>query len=126
MASYVPQPHANSKVKTYKGYFNTFKKFCNSHSLCENPANPMTVATFLTFLLDNDKSSHVVSSAAYAIKWVHVIHGYSDPTQNSIVQNLLLAAKRLRSAPTKKKDLIDSTMLLDLCVLFENDMSLCS
>ena len=67
MASYVLQSHANSTVKKYKGYFNTFKKFCNSHSLRENPANPMTVAAFLTFLLDNDKSSHVVSSTAYAI-----------------------------------------------------------
>ena len=56
MASYVLQFHANSTVKKYKGYFNTFKKFCNLHSLCENPANPMTVATCTKSFVSSQKT----------------------------------------------------------------------
>ena len=55
----------------------------------------MTVAAFMTHLLDDGKSYNVISATVYSIKWMHhFIYGLTDPTTNSIFQNLLLAAKK--------------------------------
>ena len=124
MANYVLQSNADSTVKKYSGYFKVFTKFCLRHSLSDKPADAMTVAAFMTHLLDDGKSYNVISATVYSIKWMHSIYGLTDPTTNSIVQNLLLAAKRILSYPTNKKDVIDSIVLLNLCTLFENELTL--
>jgi hypothetical protein len=66
------------------------------------------------------KSYHVISSAFYAIKWAHRLNDQPDPTDSNIVQNLLEKAKRIRSTPTSKKDVVDTEMLKFLCALYEN------
>jgi integrase len=124
MATYILHSRADNTVKKYNGYFKLFRAFCESKGLSARPANYMTVALFLTSLLDENKSNSVVSSSVYAIKWMHSIHDFPDPTDNSVVRNLLEASKRLRSKPVVKKDIVDSNMLKSLCALFENNMTL--
>lgn len=124
MASYVLQSRAPSTTEKYSGCFKSFEKFCDSMHLSCRPANAMSVAIYISHMLDNGKSYSVISSAIYAIKWIHSIHGLADPTDSSFVKHLCDAAKRLRSKPKNKKDVVDSTMLIDLCTLMEKDMSL--
>ena len=124
MASYLLKSRADSTTAKYAGYFKHFEQFCKSKCLCAKPAKAMSVCLFITGLLDEDKSYSVICACVYAIKWKHSIYGLDDPTTDSFVQHLLEAAKRLRSKPTQKKDVIDASVLVDLCTKFENDMNL--
>ena len=78
------------------------------------PASPIHVAIYLTHLLDMNVSFHVISAAFYSIKWVHEINDLSDPTSKCWVKNLLEAGKRLNSIPIKKKDTINTEILISL------------
>lgn len=115
MASYVMDSKAVNTNKKYFDYFKRFKSFCISKGFTYKPADPIHVAIYLTHLLDQRVSFHVISAAFYSIKWAHVINDLSDPTSNNIVKSLLEAGKRLNSNPTKKKDTIDTDMLKILC-----------
>ena len=90
------------------------------NSLTAQPAQSIIVAMYLVNLLDQGKSYQVISSAFNAIKWVHRLNDQPDPTDSNIVQNLLETAKRIRSTPTSKKDVVDTEMLKTLCALYEN------
>ncbi len=124
MTNYILQSRAGSTTDKYSGYFKTFERFCDSKCLSSSPAKAMTVALFVTKLLDENKSYSVISANVYAIKWKHSIYGWVDPTTDSIVKHLTEAAKRLRSKPAVKKDVIDASILIDLCTRFEHDSSL--
>ena len=60
----------------------------------------------------------------YAIKWVHNINNFVDPTENGFVKSMLEAAKRLRSQPVKRKDVVTSDMLVALCNQYANNTNL--
>ena len=53
------------------------------------------------------------------------MNDFQDPTENIFVKNLLDAGKRLRSAPVKKKDLVSTEMLQNLCETYKvsNDLA---
>ena len=103
MAGYVLSSKAENTNKKYFAYFNRSKLFCNSKGYPFKPADPIHVAIYLTYLLDNKASFNVNSAAFYSIKWVHEINDLSDPTSNSWVRSLLEAGKRLNSQPIQKK-----------------------
>ena len=45
---------------------------------------------------------------------MHKINNFVDPTENGFVKGMLDAAKRLRSQPIKRKDVVNSEMLISL------------
>ena len=55
-------------------------------------------------MIDAQKSDKVITSAFYAIKWMHTINDHVDPTESNIVKNMLECAKRLNSKPVVKKE----------------------
>ena len=118
MANYVMSSKAITTNKKYFDYFKRFQSFCASKGFRYKPAEAIHVAVYLTHLLDEGASFHVLSAAFYSIKWVHNINDMSDPTTNSLVKSLLEAGKRLSSNPIKKKDTIDTEMLKALCDMF--------
>ncbi|XP_060557719.1 uncharacterized protein LOC132718110 [Ruditapes philippinarum] len=120
MAGYLLQSRADSTTTKYKHCFTLFEEYCKVNSLTAKPAQSIIVAMYLVNLLDQGKSYHVISSAFYAIKWVHRLNDQPDPTDSNIVQNLLETAKRIRSTPTSKKDVVDTEMLKTLCALYQN------
>ena len=70
----------------------------------------MHIVLYITYLLDNASYSSV-SSAIYAIKWMHEISGPMDPTENSFVKSLQETSKRLTGKPVKRKDPVDNETL---------------
>ena len=114
MASYLMSSKAETTNKKYFGQFNRFKSFCESKGFQSKPASPIHVAIYLTHLLDMKASFHVISAAFYSIKWVHEINDLSDPTLNCWVKSLLEAGKRLNSIPIKKKNTINTEILISL------------
>ena len=115
MVSYLVKSRADSTTAKYSATFKRFEKFCIENSYKHSPANPIHVAVYLTNLLDKKVSYGVISSVVYAIKWIHSINNFTDPTENGFVKNLLETAKRLRSQPVRRKDTISTEHLISLC-----------
>ena len=116
MARYLIGARSDSTVHKYVSEFKRWERFIVNRGGLSISAQPIQVALYLTYLLDNNCSSHVVQSAFYSIKWVHSISGHTDPTENSYVQNLLEASKRQsNNKPRVKKDHISSEHIIELC-----------
>lgn len=118
---------SSKSVNTNRKYFNVFrkwKKFCASHGCSPLPANPVHVALYLNDLLDKHSSHSVISSVVYAIKWVHDINGFVDPTTNSFVRNLTECSKRTARKPVCKKEPVTTEMLTELCNFFSDSQDL--
>ncbi|MEW8546456.1 MAG: tyrosine-type recombinase/integrase [Candidatus Thiodiazotropha sp.] len=120
MAKYVISSKAENTNRKYYQHFKRFKSFCATRGYCVKPASSIHVSIYLTHLLDSGVSYNVLSASLYSIKWVHSISGLTDPTTNSLVRSLMEAGKRLRSAPVKKKDTINSDMLKQLCDMYRD------
>ena len=115
ISSYLISSRADKTTEKYKASFNKFKSFCADRGYQSLPANPIHVTIYFSHLLDQNVSYGIISAAFYAIKWVHNINSYVDPTDNGFVKGLLESAKRLRSQPVKRKDVVDSEVLIQLC-----------
>lgn len=115
ISSYLLCSRADRTNDKYKSAFKRFQQFCADKSYQPLPADPIHVTIFMSYLLDQKYSFSVISSIFYAIKWVHNVNNYIDPTENGFVKGMLDAAKRLRSQPVKRKDVINSEMLVELC-----------
>lgn len=124
MARYIFHSRADSTNRKYHYSFKQFKNYCESKGFSAKPANSIHVAMYITELLDKQVSASVISAAFYAIKWMHNINDFQDPTESAFVKNLLDASKRLRSVPVKKKDIVNTEMLQNLCDLFKSSTDL--
>ena len=78
------------------------------------PAKPLTVALYLSSLIQSSKSPSPVIAAFYAIKWYHEIYGLMSPTMSTLTSNVLESAKRILSKPVSRKEPIDIGLLNDL------------
>ena len=86
--------------------YKTTIKYNSTLNCCERgyiylPANPIHVTVYLSDLLDQRVSYGVIAAAFYAIKWVHNINNYHDPTENGFVKSLLDAAKKVAFKSSK-------------------------
>ena len=108
----------------YRASFKKFQQFCAQKSYKSVPADPIHVTIFVSNLLDQNCSFSVISAVFYAIKWVHNINNFVDPTENGFVKSMREAAKRLRSQPVKRKDVVTSDMLVALCDQHANNTNL--
>ena len=120
MATHIVSARADGTVEKYSYQVKLFKRFCEDKGFLSSPAHPVHVGMYLSILIDEGKSSNVVSSAFYAIKWLHNINDLVDPTESSIVKNILESAKRLNSRPVLKKDVISREMLIKLCDMYSD------
>ena len=68
--------------------------------------------------MDKGASSNTINSAIYGIKWVHQLHGFNDPTNNSFVTSLQEAGKRIACPKRCKKDPVTPDLLIKLCEKF--------
>lgn len=120
MAGYLLQSKADSTVRKYSLTFAQFEKYCDLNSLVSKPASPVVVAMYITHLLDQGKTESVISSAVYGIKWAHNVNDLADPTDSNIVNLLMETSKRIASKPVKKKDVVTTEMLQELCSLYQD------
>ena len=93
ISSYLVGSRADKTTIKYKSTLNRFQRFCCERGYIYLPANPIHVTVYLSDLLDQRVSYGVIAAAFYAIKWVHNINNYHDPTENGFVKSLLDAAK---------------------------------
>lgn len=118
MATHLLASRADGTVTKYSHQVQAFKDFCASKGFDCSPAASIHVAMYLSSMIDNGKSNSVITSAFYGIKWYHNMNDLPDPTENSLVKNMLESAKRLNSKPIVKKDVISSEFLIQLCDMY--------
>ena len=59
------------------------------------PAKPFQVALYLSFLIHSARTSSPVEEAVNALSWAHQLAVVEDPTEHSLVRQVLAAAKRI-------------------------------
>ena len=73
------------------------------------------MALYLQHLLEQAQSPSVIDSAFYGIKWAHDMAGVPSPTDNSVVENVRSAAKRiLGTAAVNRKEPISSDLIREI------------
>jgi len=107
----------SKSTNTNKSYFcfNRWSVFIKEHGYNNVPADPLHIALYITHLIDRQCSPNVINNDIYAIKWAHVLNGFSDPTENSFTQSLQESVKSLNGKPVNKKDPVTSQMIIELC-----------
>ena len=104
---------AYSTSSQYHRAFSKWKEFavCKLNETCF-PADPFHVALYLQHLIEQVQSPSEIDSAFYGIKWAHDMAGVPSPTDNSVVENVRSAAKRiLGTAAVNHKEPISSDLI---------------
>ncbi|XP_071177692.1 integrase/recombinase xerD homolog [Mytilus edulis] len=120
MSSYLLQSRSDNTNNKYFYAYKRWERFILKQGGLSLPAKPIHVALYLTKLIDTGSSYSVVQSAFYGIKWAHTVRGFSDPTENAFVTNLLESSKRQPHKPKVKKEHIDSESIIELCIKYKD------
>lgn len=120
MSSYLLQSRSDNTNNKYFYAYKRWERFILKQGGLSLPAKPIHVALYLTKLIDTGSSYSVVQSAFYGIKWAHTVQGFSDPTENAFVTNLLESSKRQPHKPKVKKEHIDSESIIELCIKYKD------
>ena len=99
----------DSTSKKYELAFKRWKKWglCNSLGSGDIlPAKTLSVAIYLSSLIQSAHTPAPLISAFYAIKWYHDIFGLKSPTDSKIIINILEAGKRILSKQKIRRNLL--------------------
>lgn len=118
MSGYLLQSRSDNTNKKYLSYFVRFKLFMSEKGKAYLPSTAMLVSLFLCSLLNKNVSYSVMCSFVYAIKYVHELYNFPDPTSHSYVKNLLEACKRRNSKPVHKKDTVNADNIKEVFIKY--------
>lgn len=108
---------AVSTCRKYENSFNRWKNWALNSGVGRGdilPAKALTVAIYLSSLIQTLSSPAPLIAAFYSIKWYHDLFGLDSPTDSKLVCNVLEAGKRLLSRPVVKKEPITVDILLNM------------
>ena len=111
------QSRALSTNTKYRSAFVRFQNWALNNGMDSKdtlPARPLTVALYLSSLIQSSNSPSPIITAFYAIKWFHDMLGLVSPTESKLNLNVLEAAKRILSTTTHRKEPIDIGILTRL------------
>lgn len=100
------QSRAASTLRTHGSYWVRFEDWCRQFQLASLPAEEVTVAMFLTHMVNVGNSCAMVASASAAIGCAHSLLGLPSPTSGQLVVNVREAARRAAPVVPRVKDAI--------------------
>lgn len=100
---YIQQAKAGNTLKGYKTDFNDFVSWCMSLNLSPLPAEPETVANYLTTLVENGRKVSTLTRRVSAISQAHQAAGYDSPTHSLIVRSVMAGIRRVKGTAQKGK-----------------------
>jgi site-specific recombinase XerD len=106
--SYVRQSIAENTKQAYQSDWNHFESWCHSHGLEAAPAEPETVAGYISAMASGDTESGRVYAASTiqrrltSIRVVHESQGFDDPTDDSRVRQTWQGIRRDADVQTEE------------------------
>lgn len=121
MLRYVAQCKASSTMTRYTYSWKRFTAFCEDVGLRCIPAEPLTVALYLTEVLAAANTFSVVRLASAAVAAFHTTVGLPSPTDNELVHAVREAAQRLLPDGANKKEPLELKHLVLICERFAEE-----
>ncbi|XP_065190681.1 uncharacterized protein LOC135821613 [Sycon ciliatum] len=103
LPSIMNMSRAPRTVKKYDSAFCRWSKWAERQKVPHLPADPLHVALYLVYIMQDAKTVSPLVSAVWALSWKHDIQGYPDPCSNGVVKNVMQAAKRSLARPKDRK-----------------------
>ena len=106
----------DSTRRTYTGYWNRFKSFCENRRVSILPAAPAVVARFLITIAEANASVSGAKSAVSAISFYHKMFmgDAISPTDSVVVKNIMRSLSEKYAKPVKKANPFSSMHLKSL------------
>ena len=96
--------NATNTRKSYKYAFDTWTKWCVSHSIQSLPASYFHVALYFVDLSETVKYSSKINEVFYVISWMHKLSGCTDPCKSDLVMAAKEGALRAIGHSVFKKE----------------------
>lgn len=94
---------APGTVTTYINAYKAWKRWASSHGICPIPASNITLALYIVFLIQQERSVSCINSAIYGIDWVHLKNGHAKPSEHAVIKQVAEAARRILAKPKTRK-----------------------
>jgi integrase/recombinase XerD len=102
--------YAPATIRGYRADFEAFVKWCAGQDVCPIPAEQRAIITFLESEAPI-RSMNTIERRLYAIRRVHKLLGYGDPTDDEDVRLAFRRVKRSKFARPKQAKGLTSTYL---------------
>ena len=100
---FVDAARAENTVRAYRAAWEDFCAYCAQTGARSRPADPATVADYLTTLAEGGLKVSTLAVRLSAISQAHRLGGHPDPTRHEAVKMLMSGIRRkLGSAPAQK------------------------
>lgn len=94
---------ADSTLRAYEAAWREFEVFCSRRQLCALPADPLTVARYITVLADAGQKTSTIAKKLSAVSVRHRRAHYPSPRKHVLVSETLSGINREKGTRTKKK-----------------------
>jgi len=101
-SKYFQDAKSENTKKAYQTDFVYFQNWCENNRLNSFPANPETVALYITYLARAKKFS-TIKRALSSISVCHNLENYKNPVKTEKVKNIFDGIKRNKTIFTKGK-----------------------
>lgn len=85
--TYIEQSKADNTKKSYQTDWKQFTAWCELHGLQSLPADPQTVALYLTSEAQAGRKASTIQRRISSISQAHQSKGFDSPTHNSLVRS---------------------------------------
>jgi len=115
-ARYASQSKAASTLHVYEIHWRDFTGWCGHRGLCPLPADPKTVALYITDQADQGKKVATISARLAAISKTHSAAGYQSPAslRHAVVGEVMTGIKRAKGVKQTTKDAAITNIVLKM------------
>ena len=104
LPSVLVHSRSDNTVKNYFYAFQAWDRWAKLYGVVSLPAQAVSFALYLLYRIQQGASYAVCKGAFYGVKHVHNLYMLPDPTEQTLVENMLEAAKRLDVHVVTKKE----------------------
>ena len=109
--AYVTAARSDRTREAYRMQWAQFTTWCDGHGLSSMPANPETVALYLTARAQEGRKVSTLSQALAAISQAHQLAGHESPRSHRAVREAFKGIRRTHgSAPAQKSPVMASQL----------------
>ena len=87
------------------------------------PVSPFFLSLYLIDKFQSCSSPSPIEAAVYGVKWAHDVAGVPSPTENTLVRQVLEAAKRLLGKPAQGKQTVSLGVITKVVEKFNTPLA---